>query len=207
MEVTIRPSRRVAQDVWETELQAGDLSLFGKALHESGSISVLQLSSPPNPGGDEAELRFDHRQARVLNLGHGGRTIVIAESGSASAAGSPGVGDRRFLDDLLGADPELHRIGDELLRRVRASHPGDLRYREQSRKYIETPDNCWAVKIQPRDHSLAMTVRGTNESLGALTNGLDVRPDRPGYSRFKISSVSQVTPAAEIIARASRKGT
>lgn len=125
--------------------------MSGRRFSVAEVAEVLQLSSSPNPGSDEAELRFDHRQARVLNLGHGGRTIVIAESGGASAAGSPGVGDRRFLDDLLGADSELHRIGSELLRKVRASNPGDLHYFDRSRKYIETPDNCWAVKIQPRE--------------------------------------------------------
>ena len=108
-----------------------------------------------------------------------------------------------YLADL-SVDPELRRIGSQLLARVRAKRPGGLRHYPESGRYVETPDNYWTVKIQPRDRSLMITVRGRPELFSTI-DGIDVKPDRGSYSRFKVSSAAQVDAAAAVILRARRR--
>lgn len=209
MEITLRPSKELAQDVWEAELDPGDLSIFGKPLVESGPISVIQVSGGVTAGEHDMALRFDHRHARVLNLGQSSRAVVIANSvvtspGSPADPGHPG--DQRFLAELHSAGPDLHQIGSKILGRVRTKYPdGDLSYYETSRRYVETPDNCWAVKVQPRARSLVFTLRGKPELFSAI-RGLTFAPDRGGWwSRTTISAASQIDDAVTAIMRARRK--
>jgi len=66
-------------------------------------------------------------------------------------------GDKRFIHDLPSS---LTHVGILLLRTVRQEFRGRLRYYQPSNEYVETPDNFWAVQIQPRLEAIKITVRG-----------------------------------------------
>lgn len=40
--------------------------------------------------------------------------------------------------------------GNELLTRIRTEFPSVLRYHPKSKKFVESPDNFWVVRVQPR---------------------------------------------------------
>lgn len=210
MEILIRPSKELSQDVWEAKQDPGELSLFGKPLTESGSISVIQVTGDVTLDEPGAALRFDHRHAHVLNLGHSDRTIVIRTGDTmrdrSSLAEISHAGDQRFLSDLRSASPELHAIGSPILGRVRAMRPdNDLTYYEKSHRYVEKPDNYFTVKIQPRARSLVITLRGEPKHFSTIRN-LTIVPDQNGYSRTMITSASQIDDAVAAILRARRRG-
>jgi hypothetical protein len=205
MEITLRPAHELSQYVWEAEVDPSELSVFGKPLDESGPISVIQVAGDITPETDGAALRFDHRHARVLNRGNTPRAVVIANTSATTEEAPEEInmpGDQRFLSDLRSAGPDLYQIGSRLLTGVRSKRPGHLSCTPS--RYVETPDNFWAVKIQPRARSLAITVRGEPKQF-SLASGLKIVPDRGSYSRFTISSPSQVDAAVAAIMRARRK--
>jgi hypothetical protein len=217
MEVIVRHVKELAERVWEGELGASDASIFGKALLVSGDTSVVLVDGPVEWLGEGGPLSFDHARARVLNKGASGRAIFVAQGHSltpdhepsavtGATSGVPSVGgggDQMFLDDLASR-PELREIGERLLAGIRARSGGTLRLLEQSGKYVETPDNFWTVKIQPRDGSLRVTVRGRPPELPHPSE-LDIKPDRPSYSNFKIKTLSQVDAAVRVVLAARRK--
>jgi hypothetical protein len=202
----MRPSRELAPDVWDTQVEdPNELSLFGKPIQESGSISVIQVTGDLTPNESGTALRFDHRHAHVLNRGSSGRTIVIVnnQERNDNQMNTGNTGDQRFLAEL-SADRDMYRMASELMTRFRAMRPGDLRYHEKTRKYTETPDNYVAIKPQHRDGSLRITVRGTPEHFGTI-GGLQIKPDMNGYSAFKIASVTQIDDAIAAIMQARRR--
>lgn len=71
-------------------------------------------------------------------------------------------------------------------------------------KFVEAPDNFWTVKIQPRDASLLLTVRGKPERYHQFAS-LDVKPDQNGYSRFKLSSTRQLPLVLQLLAQVPRR--
>ncbi|MBI4183698.1 MAG: hypothetical protein HY521_06850 [Proteobacteria bacterium] len=180
-------------------------------------MSVVLLTSYRFDVADTA-LRFNPQHASVLNVGKGNRLIIVAASegepdsvkgeentGSEQPAHetSPyGPGDRKFLHALSELPEPVQEAGRSILARVRGHFPGDLKALD-ARRFVETPDNFWAVVIQPRDRSLAFTVRGMPDRFE--TQRLRLTLDRSPYSRFKVTSIDDVAEAVGIILRAIRK--
>jgi hypothetical protein len=110
-------------------------------------------------------------------------------------------GDKWFSEKL---PRNLQALGDAFLKAVRSQFPGALVFHPRSAKFVESPDNFWTVRIQPRDQSLRITVRGVPESFTA-TKLIELKPDMGSYSAFKVSKLEQVKEAVEIIRQASVK--
>ena len=66
---------------------------------------------------------------------------------------------------------------------------------------MESPDNFWTVKPQPRDKSFRITVRGVPEKFD-IPQSIELKPDMAGYSTFKISKIEQIDAAIHIIRQA-----
>jgi hypothetical protein len=206
MEVTIRVSSKLAPDVWDTQVDPDELSVFGRPLGESGLTSVIQVIGGVTPIESDAALRFDHRHAHVLNRGTSGRAIVIVNTpdrSQESSMNTSNMGDQRLLA-AVSTDPHLYGMVGELMTKVRAGRPGNLRYYEKTGKYIETPDNYWGIRPQRTNGSLRIFVRGNPEHFGPI-GGLEIKPDMNGYSAFKISSAAQIDDAITAIMRARRR--
>lgn len=110
-------------------------------------------------------------------------------------------GDRMFLDAL---SPGLRRVGARLLDEVRQTFNGELRYNDNSRKYIETPTGFWSVAVPPDGAALHLTVRGRPKDHRA-TRGIVLKPapDLPGHSTFSLGSLEYVQAAAAVVKQAS----
>lgn len=128
-------------------------------------------------------------------------------------------GDQMFIQKL----PEgLRMLGEAILGAVRKKHDGDLKYYTSGDRYVETPDNFWTVKIQPRAKSLVITVRGLPGSfhgdadfevspkagassalvrrLATPSDGkIELKRDRGSSSRFTLKDQAQLETAGRII--------
>lgn len=125
----------------------------------------------------------------------------LDEDVSASGAVEYAVTEQSDSDFVAALPPSLLGLGEELLRRVRRTWPGHLSL--EGVRYVNRPDNFWTVKIQPRDGSLAITVRGNPEKFAET--GLGILPDRPGSSRFKVRTVAEVDAAMDVLRRVSKR--
>jgi len=107
------------------------------------------------------------------------------------------AGDKKFLNNL----PDyLYPLGSKFLNGIRNQYRGHLEYKPVSSKYVERPDNFWTVKIQPRDCSLRVTVRGRPESFPPrLIKKLEIKNDMGSYSNFKVMSEDHLKEAIEVI--------
>jgi len=152
-------------------------------------------------------LSFSPTNARVLNLGTSDSAIILE---SCQAPGSPNqttaivpqvpqyiAGDAEFLSALPSS---LRDLGTQLLTKVRASYPGALKFYPKSGKYVETPDNFWVVRIQSRDESLRITIRGRPEDFGS-SGSIQLKPDMTGYSAFKLSTPTQIGDFMKLMAQ------
>src|SRR5262249_15901418 len=108
-----------------------------------------------------------------------------------------GPGDREFLSlverELRG---EAQEMAVDLLREVRKRSAGDLQP-GQKNNFSNTSDNFWYVIVQPREQALAVTVRGRPDLY--RPSSLELRVDRPGYTRIKLQTVDQLQEALRII--------
>ena len=100
-------------------------------------------------------------------------------------------GDHQFIADLSKLPPLLQKLGKELLQEVRCTFPGKLQYYPKSKKYVESPDNFWVVKIQPRAKSLRIVVYGSPQKHGSKKS-IELKDDMTGYSSFIINNPSQL---------------
>ena len=205
----IEGATRLDDRVWKARLSPAEVRLLGPNAQASGDITVLLLSEGVKYDAARGQLAFDPTTARLLNAGTSDCAILI---GAATAAlsttahkeampQSPRGGDARFLSSLPS---QLQDLGTSLLKAVRTKYSGELKYFEDSGRYIETPDNFWTIKPQSRDVSFRITVRGSPEAFQDC-RALAPKPDRTGYSTFKIERLGQVDEFVRLLAQVRRK--
>ena len=210
LSITIQEVREIEAGIWRTRIAAKDLRMLGEPARQTGNRSVLLLSSPPIYDPQRGTLTFNSSEICILNLGCSQDTVLVA--GAALEPSADGLdhpaqiepqssGDQLFLSDL---PVDLKDLGKSFLRMIRDEFKGELRFHSRSGKYVESPDNFWTVRIQTRDKSLRVTVRGRPESLGT-SGSLELANDMSGYSSFKISSVAQLGEALTIFRKVTRK--
>jgi hypothetical protein len=110
------------------------------------------------------------------------------------------TGDKLFLSEL---PPDMRDMGESLLSEIRRQFPGELCYEPRAGKFDETPQIFWTIKILPQDKSLRLTVRGLPDTFSQAA-GIELTPDKFGYSAFRIDRPSQV-PSAVLVVRQARK--
>ena len=198
--------------VWKAKLPPDDLRFLGGGATRLGPVSVLLLLDAPSFDRTTSTLSFSPANARVLNLGTTNSAIILESPTSPEVAQQTsavarhieqvGGGDAAFLAALPSS---LRAFGTQLLTTVRASYPGALRFYPKSQKYVETPDNFWVIRIQNRDESFRITVRGRPDDF--LPSGaIDLKTDMTGYTAFKLSSPSQIGDFMKILEQIPRKG-
>jgi hypothetical protein len=146
----------------------------------------------------------------VLNVGTSDNAIVIDLGGNGIHESAqdpygelsviPGglVGDAAFLQECSELLPrDLVPIIEKLLSEVRRDFPGELR-EGLARKWVNHPLNFMALRIQNRDQSFAVYVKGQPEDFLAPT--LRIKPDwGKTYSRFKLTKEDQLSDAIKVI--------
>jgi hypothetical protein len=210
LSVTADNVAQLALGVWEFEMPPHQIRFFGDCRRAEGARSVLLLSGAQYNAASKS-LRFDAEQAVPLNVGTSNRALAISTDtaanrpASAQTAAKPenyGPGDREFLSLVEQLPPEGFRAAKILLQEIRSKFPGDLK-RGLQRNFSNTPDNFWYVIVQPRSGGLSVTVRGEPERFGKST--LELKPDRPGYTRFKIVTPNDIAEATKIIFASKRR--
>jgi hypothetical protein len=203
----------VANGVWLTVAAPHQLTKFDDPKTARGSTSVL-LASSPLYDRDKGHLVLDLDGVVVLNVGTTPRTVVLDTIYSTEAleaqqrrvleeSGGPGPGDNEFLalaeTELQG---EAQEVAIDLIRAVRSKWAGDLK-RGQRNNFSNTPDNFFYVIIQPRVQALSITVRGSPERFRPST--LELKVDRPGYTRFQIKTPDELPEAMRLIEQSKRR--
>jgi hypothetical protein len=200
IELSVPNPRFLSDNVWETEIAPDDLTVLGVPAGHRGEVSVILLPDLICPDPDAELLRFRPSSAQLLNRGESARTIIIF--GIATPEDSivaPDLGplvqndDERFVKELQQLPSPIAKCGRDLLSRIREEFEGYFRI-SKSGKYVNRPNNFWTAKVQPRDGSLAITVRGNPGDFERMDE-LDIRPDRRGYSRFKVQRPDQMEHA------------
>jgi hypothetical protein len=212
MSITIPNVSSLDPGVWKARLPPDDLRFLGATATRLGPVSVLLLLDAPSFNRTTSTLNFSPTNARVLNLGSTDSAIILESPTSPDgrqqiahiteqleqAAG----GDAEFLSALPSS---LRALGMQLLTTVRASYPGALKFYPKSEKYVETPDNFWVIRIQGRDESFRITVRGRPDDFIAPCT-IDLKPDMTGYSAFKLSAPNQIGEFIKILEQVPKKG-
>src|SRR5262249_3870438 len=159
--------------------------------HFDSGLKVLsfgpELVQVLNVGGTEAAV--------VVVGSHDGVQIASRPQPTSSIPTPIRNGDSHFIQNL---PRELLDLGVSLLKGFRRQFPGSLVFHPRSAKYVESPDNFWTVRIQPRARSLRITVRGTPPSFSKVTS-VQLKPDMGTYSSFTMSSDRQIEEALRVI--------
>jgi len=208
--IVAREATEVASKVWLVDMPPHQVRMFGEPRQASGQRSVLLLSSGEFDGQSRT-LSFDADHATALNLGTHSTALVVGADWEGSVSNAQrstplqnyGQGDREFLKLASELPADMEEAARALLDEVRSRWPGDLK-RGLQRNFSNTPDNFWYVIVQPRAAELSITVRGEPSHFGSAS-GLELKVDRPGYSRFKVRGMSDVPAALKIIGASRRK--
>jgi len=213
MKVTIDGTTELKEGVIWANISPSDIRLLSDQSNKNvGETSIISLANYEDKKRDSKNrISFSPNAATVINIGSTDKTIILLDK-IISDDDNKKVkevkpnrefykkGDKKFLTDL----PEyLEDLGSKLLKTVRQHFKGELIYKETSRKFVESPDNFWVVKIQPRDRSLRLTVRGVPNKFPDDIK-FEIKPDMSGYSTFKISQISEIKDAVRVIRKASQ---
>lgn len=210
IQTTIDGVTKLDNGIWKASMNPSELSIFGAPSNDFGGMSVLVVLNPEEVMGTNPKLIFEPQNARILNLGSSTEVIILkntevgneAKEEIRSNLSISGGGDKKFIRDLSTADAGLQSLGKEFLREVRRNFAGELKFYPTSGKYIETPNNFWAVKIQPRDKSLRITVKGLPDQYNDFNKFFDIKKDMNSYSAFKLTSLDGMPDVIKILRRA-----
>lgn len=218
MRVTLENVVSGAEDVWTSHIEPQRLLRLGKPIHQWGRLSIVMVSKPFFDGQNQL-LQFDLDSAILLNVGNTTEAILIdsreskshhieinsdhIESTITTKVRVYSSGDSLFHEKLLVLPGSVKNIGEQLLDEIRKQFPGELVFHRTTGKFVETPDNFWVVKIQPRAKSLRIIVYGSTLKHGTYSS-IRLTDDRPGYSTFVINNQDQLREAVDVILEAKR---
>lgn len=215
--ITAASVQEIGREIWVFEMPPHHVRMFGKVDHSEGTRSVMLLKDAKYDAAS-ATLQFDADNVLALNVGTLPYAIAIKSNWaptrhldtdavpspkSMTTALSYAPGDKEFLRLTSALSAEMQEAAKRLLDGVRRKSPGDLK-RGQQRNFSNTPDNFWYVIVQPRLSELSITIRGEPNRF-ADSSRLELKVDRPGYTRFKITSVKDVDEALNLIFASKRK--
>lgn len=215
LKFVIEGVERISNNIWKATLNPSDARALGSYSNSYGSYTVVLLSgSSTNFDVHSKTLSFDSKAAKLLNVGSTDQAFLLSDPHQGvtmpqaytqlkddQPKNTENYGDKKFLSDLT---EELQALGETLLAAVRRQFRGELRYHPRSGKFVESPDNFWTVRIQPRDRSLRITVRGIPSSF-FKTSTIVLKADMGSYSAFKVSDEKQIEEAIAVIRMASQK--
>lgn len=216
LHISISNVKQLDDHAWAAELEPKYVRSMALADVPMGDVSMVQLSgSIQQPSGDVIQFLPD--QAKVITVGRTSKTYFIRATSLAGLGtqndkahesedqeGPRSAGDHEYYEALAEQPKYVQTLGEAFLNEVRRHFKGTLKP-SKSGRFIERPDNFWTVKLQPRDKSLAITVRGYPRDF-RVPDAIDLKADRTGYSRFKVERMEDIPGAVSIIQQADRSG-
>lgn len=209
MRVTIEKVVPGAKGVWTSSIEPQRLLKLGNPIRQWGRLSIVMVSQPSFENQNQS-LQFDLDSAVLLNLGNTTEAIlvdsresepVVAKSVLQPNALTHSSGDLRFIKELGSLTEPLRKMGEQLLGEIRKEFPGELVFHEKSGKFVESPDNFWVVRIQPRAQSLRIIIYGGPRKHSTKST-IELKDDMTGYSNFVINSQGQLREAIDVIREA-----
>jgi len=215
LRILIQSVEDAQMGLWTTKLTPGEVRRLGDAKASLGTRSVIGLEGPEFDGAAKS-LSVSPDKIVVLNVGSLDDTVLV-DLGQLDAPrsadwlhrvddepkGTTTGGDQAFLEDCMRLlNPTLATIAERLLVEIRRCYRGQLHEGTQ-RRWVNYPGNFVVMAIQNRDQSLAVYVKGRPEEFDAPT--LDIRPDRQGYSRFKVQTETHFFDALRVILASARR--
>jgi hypothetical protein len=208
MKIVLEEVTSIANGIWLSFVAPHEIAKLATPQKVMGRRSVILTISPLHEKESD-RLILETHNLEVLSVGTSPSVVVIDAMKSEAPpvreldAPSAGRGDLEFLDQVARSlKGEAKLVAETLLKKVREKSPGDLK-RGERLNFSNTPDNFWYVIVQPRVQALSITVRGLPERFEPST--LDLKIDRPGYTRFSLSKPSEVNEALRIIWLSRRK--
>jgi hypothetical protein len=192
--------------IWRASLRPAFLRALGPALQSDGALSVILVSESARYEPERKLLSFPAEAARVLNVGTSENALVIEDCATnvAPAGESKANSFKEVEQDFLATvPPAMSAIAKKLVAGVRVHQNGRLELREPSGRWVDTPDNFWTIKVQPRVRTFRITLRGRPITF-ATTSRIKVSDDRPGYSTFVLATEEQVSDAIQLIREAAK---
>lgn len=209
MRVTIEKVSPGAEGIWSAQIEPQRLLKLANPCHQGGRINIIMI---PRPLFDEQNhsLQFDLDSVLLLNLGNTSETILISSREDKKQTEEVqksfqkrGSGDYLFYEKLKLLPKTQRKVGKKLLAEIRKEFPGELKFYEKSKKFVESPDNFWVVRVQPRAKSLRIIVYGKPIEHG-IQHSIVLKPDMGSYSSFTIDSEDQLPEAIKVIRNAKR---
>jgi hypothetical protein len=209
MRVIIEQVSPGADGVWKANIDPQRLIRLANPIRQGGRLNVILVNGPSYDVSTHS-LQFNLDSAILLNLGNTFEALFIDSREREVIQPAPtslvhtqkhSSGDLLFLEELKRLPDSQRKFGEELLAAVRREYPGELVFHQQSKKFDESPDNFWVVRVQPRVQSLRIIVYGRPEKHGPQ-NSIQLKPDMEGYSNFVIKSQHQIVEALRVILQA-----
>lgn len=200
-----------ASGIWTASVDPQRLMKLANPIRQGGSLSVVFVARPSYDVGAHS-LQFDLDSAVLLNLGNTFEAVLIdsrdkdvqqSRQITELPTRKESAGDRRFLEELKRLPESQRRLGEQLLTAIRKEYPGELVFHQKSGKFVESPDNFWVVRIQPRVQSLRIVVYGSPGEHGSKST-IELKDDMTSYSNFVIDSDHQIPEAVGVIRQAKR---
>ncbi|MBI5910877.1 MAG: hypothetical protein HY848_13105, partial [Betaproteobacteria bacterium] len=214
LELVIGAAKSVATGLWSANLTPADVRRLGEARLAIGRRSIIGVLGPTyesamhrlliQPAKTTVFNVGDTDELFVIDLGEAkGTTQVPASFIGVQSVGAMSNGDALFLSACEREQLPSHLIeaAHKIIGSIRAKYAGQMK-EGKARKWVNYPDNFLALVIQPRDGSFAVHVWGRPDKFHAQS--LDIKRDRSRYSRFKLSSQSQVDDALRVILESAR---
>lgn len=211
MKVILEGAVALDQGVWSVKLRPTDVQRLEGSPITHGSRSVVMAQHAELNAG---ALAADLEALRALVVGTSDQALVILAGSDDTAVqsanrtaeaefdGSRFPGDADFLHEVSQLPKHAAAAGRELLALVRRNSPGSMK-RGSRRNFSNSPDNFWYAVVQPTRGNMSITVRGRPELF--QPSSLELKADRPGYTRFYLSRQSEVSEAFRIVSASRRR--
>ncbi len=209
--ITAHDVDHLGEGVWRFQMPPPQFRIFGECRRAVGARSIV-LVQKAEYLAEERSLVLEIDAVAPLNLGTSSEVIALLSSSGAAFEGGDdpgmplsteiaGLGDKEFLELANELPAPAREAAYQLLRGVRERFPGDLTRGERN-KFVNAPDNFWAIIPQPRARDLLVVVRG--EPKRFQPSLLELKRDRAGYTQFKVVTITDVPDALAIITAARR---
>lgn len=211
MRVIIENTSLGAKNVWTAKIDPQQLIKLAKPQRQGGGLSIVMVCQPTYDA-ENLTLQFDLDSALLLNLGNSHEAILIEDGVTKNKTHQTEIpstqsirsnGDKRFFDELKNLPDPQRNIGEMILKTIRQEFPGELVYHPKSGKFVESPDNFWVARVQPRAKSLRIVIYGKPQEHKTYQH-IELKNDMMSYSSFVISADNQLAEAIKAIREAKR---
>ena len=158
--------------------------------------SIIFLDRQPTQNNNELEINTSN--INIINQGNESVCyFVVCSKNNVGGANQSIIseGEIKYIQELNTVPGVLEVMGKKLLEHSKSLSPnGKLEYFEKSKMYLQMPERSWSIKIQHKDHSLAINLRGLPSCFKDLKN-LKMTKARRSFSRFKLTNQDQLEDA------------